>query len=357
MPDSPFYQGILFLSYCPTVGGISTYQAEHLNWLSGKIDRAYVDEVMGPTLTRVEPESLTSLVCLELPVWSQPRLANELLIRWAASHPPQVIFIDNPGMLVKGWSFLRYARTALRAKLHIRMPSGVFVLRLLPLEWISSVLALSADDVVYVSEFTRRHWQRRYPWMRHTPSRIISNGVRLPSTPNPPRNPDLPLRIGFVGRLSPEKDPELFCQVASLAQTANQPWEFHVYGDGSLGAELSKRFGNRIFWHGTVHNVDDIFRNLDILLMTSRVENSPHALLEAKSYGVPTVAPAVGGIPELLMNGVDGILSEERSASALLAALATAAGMYDQLRCGCLERRLRYTIDAVGQLTWGKYLT
>jgi glycosyltransferase involved in cell wall biosynthesis len=52
---------------------------------------------------------------------------------------------------------------------------------------------------------------------------------------------------------------------------------------------------------------------LDLLLFSSRSEGIPYALLEAMALGIPTVAPSVGGLPEILSDGENALLSRERS--------------------------------------------
>lgn len=351
-----FKNGIAFLSFCPVIGGVSTYQANQLNWLAGQIDLALIDEFPENTLMRLDDKSSKTITSIQVPLWSKPWQVQRELVKWAGIYRPKVIALSNPGVLVKYHLFLMYARKKLGAKILLTHHSGLFDLRRLYLEMISSISALNVDDLVYVSAFTRRYWEQRYPWMRRIPSRIVHNGVPISSESPLVHQLAQPLRVGFVGRLSFEKDPELFCKVAQLAKRQNLDWEFHIYGDGSLASSLQQQYGSSIFLHGTVADVDTLFRSIDILLITSPIENCPYVLLEAKTFGIPTVSRAVGGIPEILVHGQDGYLSNGHEPEQLLSALKKAALNYAQLSQGCLMRRSSYALGKIAKEMWDRYL-
>ncbi len=75
--------------------------------------------------------------------------------------------------------------------------------------------------------------------------------------------------------------------------------------------------------------VDDARRellNFDIFVMPSRSENLPYALLEAGVAGLPVIASRVGGIPEIIESGINGILVEKENVEALFSSLMLLAG-------------------------------
>ncbi|WP_104180078.1 glycosyltransferase family 4 protein [Arthrobacter sp. B0490] len=102
------------------------------------------------------------------------------------------------------------------------------------------------------------------------------------------------LRVGFVGRLSPEKDPIAFCRIAS----ANPTREFAVFGDGPMRADLEGAF-NQVKFHGFTDRYR-AFGQLDVMLITSISEGLPTILLEAGEAGVVPIVADVGGCAEAI---------------------------------------------------------
>ncbi|MFO1081035.1 MAG: glycosyltransferase family 4 protein [Reyranellaceae bacterium] len=130
----------------------------------------------------------------------------------------------------------------------------------------------------------------RLPWR----STRVDNFVRLPGLA---LTGSERLRVAFVGRLSPEKGPDLFCEIARLVG-AGVDWD--VYGDGVMRAELERRAPSFVRFHGFAADMDEVWPRIDLLLMPSRAEGLPMAALEALARGIPVAASAVGGLPDLL---------------------------------------------------------
>jgi glycosyltransferase involved in cell wall biosynthesis len=118
--------------------------------------------------------------------------------------------------------------------------------------------------------------------------------------------PETGLCFGFVGALSDEKDP-----VAALRIAASVPGAtLVVAGDGPLRASLETEAASgpkgRVFFLGSVENLLPVYAAVDALLLPSRTEGMPAALIEAGLVGTPTFATPVGGIPEMIDNGRNG---------------------------------------------------
>jgi glycosyltransferase involved in cell wall biosynthesis len=106
--------------------------------------------------------------------------------------------------------------------------------------------------------------------------------------------------IGWVGRLSPEKGPDIFLEALTRG-----PWRASVVGDGRVGGDLRRRaevlgLSNRIRWHGLVPSAGRLVSAFDLLVLSSRTEGTPIVLFEAMEAGVPIVATSVGGVPDVL---------------------------------------------------------
>jgi glycosyltransferase involved in cell wall biosynthesis len=115
----------------------------------------------------------------------------------------------------------------------------------------------------------------------------------------------LPRRIGFVGRLSQEKRPDLFC---ALAERSPPGLEWHIYGDGPMRAELEARHSRTVRFHGITEDMDSVWPTLGLLVMPSLFEGLPLAALEALASGVPLLASRVGGLPDLVVEDKTGWL-------------------------------------------------
>ena len=77
----------------------------------------------------------------------------------------------------------------------------------------------------------------------------------------------------------------------------------------------------RFLGAGTRDDVVALFRAVDVGLLTSAWENLPHTLLEALAVGTPVIATAVGGIPEVVVDGENGVLVPAGDVPAIAAAI------------------------------------
>ncbi len=127
-------------------------------------------------------------------------------------------------------------------------------------------------------------------------------------------SPYTPL-VGTVARITYEKDLPTFFQIARRVNERLPEAVFVVVGDG-FGNELdtarqqAKELGVEPYVHLIGHRTDlqDVYASLDLFLMTSITEGLPNTLLEAMAMGVPAISTDVGGVPEMMQDGVDGFL-------------------------------------------------
>ena len=125
-------------------------------------------------------------------------------------------------------------------------------------------------------------------------------------------------RVGFVGRLVKVKRVDLLLQAARICeQWAPGAARFYIIGDGPLNAELQAQaralgLDSVCEFLGFQANCLSIMAQLDTLVFTSDHEGLPMAALEALALGVPLVAHAVGGLPDLIDSPERGCLVEEQ---------------------------------------------
>ncbi len=121
------------------------------------------------------------------------------------------------------------------------------------------------------------------------------------------------LLVGTVACLKPQKAPLDLVEAAAVALRTDPRLRFVVAGDGDLRAAVEARardlgLGDRFRLLGWRRDVPDLLAALDLFVLTSLFEGLPRAILQAMVAGVPVVATAVGGTPEVVSDGETGLL-------------------------------------------------
>lgn len=178
-----------------------------------------------------------------------------------------------------------------------------------------TLLARCFEKVVAVSDDIRTAFLSRYGFDR---SRVVTihNGIEI--TAEVPDRGGTPLVIGSLGRLFPVKDYPLMLAVAKLVCAARVDVIFELSGDGVEKEKLialiqDAGLDGRFLLQGFVADTAPVYRATDIYINTSVHEGIPMSVLEAMSWGIPVVAPRVGGFSEIITDGVEGFLIESRS--------------------------------------------
>ncbi len=160
----------------------------------------------------------------------------------------------------------------------------------------------------------------------------------------PERRVGLP-RIGFVGRLAPEKNVNILAKLAASADV-----EVLVVGDGPSRAELQSsmpaaHFTGRL----TGDDLAAAFASLDVLVASGEFETFCQVIQEGMASGIPVVAPAIGGPVDLIQHGRTGLLYTPGSRTS----------MEEQVRRLLHEQPLRTSIveaahEQVSRRSWGQ---
>jgi glycosyltransferase involved in cell wall biosynthesis len=166
-----------------------------------------------------------------------------------------------------------------------------------------------------------------------TKIQVIYNGIECldPISPNldKPHQELLSSLITIIniGRLSPEKGHNTLLEAVALLHTSHTQTRLVLVGEGESQAFLTERIKelnlNR-FVHmlGSRRDIAELLANADIFALPSDWEGVSMALLEAMAAGVPVVATAVGGTPEVVVDGINGLLVPPRDPEALAGALS-----------------------------------
>ncbi len=132
--------------------------------------------------------------------------------------------------------------------------------------------------------------------------------------------------ITTVARLAPQKGVAYFVRSAAEVMKEYKDVVFLVVGDGPLKKDLenlsmSLNLMGKIFFVGNRMDIDSIMDISDVFVLASLTEGLPLTVLEALQAQCPVVATEVGGIPEVIENGRNGLLVKAKSVSALSTAI------------------------------------
>jgi glycosyltransferase involved in cell wall biosynthesis len=159
-----------------------------------------------------------------------------------------------------------------------------------------------------------------------------------------------------VGALTWEKDPLALLEVAGRVLTKRTDAFHLLVGDGPIRPRLeaavrSEGLSERVRLLGRSNDVTDLVHASDALLLASKVEGLPGIAIEAGTGGLPVVAYAVGGLPEIVEEGVTGLLAPPGNVDRLAAHMLTLMvdpGMRRRMGQAASRRvRARYDIRSV----------
>jgi glycogen(starch) synthase len=139
---------------------------------------------------------------------------------------------------------------------------------------------------------------------------------------------DQALSVTTVARLSQTKGLTYLLQAIARVRMTHPATQFRVHGDGELRAKLLAHAGqlglegSDIFVGAFQHQeLPRIMSATNIFVLPSTLEGQPLAVVEAMAYGRPIVATAVGGVPEVIEDGVNGLLCPPRDPECLAHAI------------------------------------
>ncbi len=221
-------------------------------------------------------------------------------------------------------------------------------------EWIENLGNCFVDKVVCCSQAVRE-WTLDHERISAQKTLTIYNGIdqkRFESGDGLKIRrefniPDEASVIGTVANFAPEKGyPYLLEMTSQVLEAYPQAW-FLIVGSGPLEEEIKQKakglpHSNRILFAGSRPDVPDLISAMNVFVLASVREGFPNVLLEAMGLGKPVVATRVGGIPELIDAGRNGILVPPRDAQAL--AKAVIHGLKDPLNASRLGNEARRTI-------------
>ena len=125
------------------------------------------------------------------------------------------------------------------------------------------------------------------------------------------------LLVGVIGRLAEVKRPELALEAFRSASKQTPRLRLVFVGDGALREELLTALAGwepalraRVTLAGNQHDMQRVHEACDMVLLSSRTEGMPVALIEAGAASLPVISTPVGGVPELVLDGETGRLAD-----------------------------------------------
>ena len=197
------------------------------------------------------------------------------------------------------------------------LKAGIFL-------WMERMLGRATDRVITVSESVRDRIVRQLKVVPAEKCVVIPLGFEMDKFLNCERLKgrfrkaigvgDEELLVGIVGRLVPIKNHRMFLEAAKLLDDsqAGLKVRFAIIGDGEFKSHLegmAKEMGlTNVIFTGWIKDLADVYTDLDVVALTSLNEGTPVSLIEAMASGRPVIATDVGGVRDLVTDGVNGIL-------------------------------------------------
>ena len=194
-----------------------------------------------------------------------------------------------------------------------------------------------------VSEYNRRFIQTHYPEV--DPSKVVVTklGVALDHSLSEvreiPKSPRFSLLA--VGRLHAVKDHAFLIRACAQLQAAAVDFECCIAGEGPERPQLERLIQQlglegrvTLLGHIKHEQLDSLYGRADVVVLTSRSEGLPLVLMEAMARGRIVIAPAMTGIPELVIPGKTGFLYQPGCIDDFVSQLATICSRTEAARCG-----------------------
>jgi glycosyltransferase involved in cell wall biosynthesis len=185
-------------------------------------------------------------------------------------------------------------------------------------------LNILADHIITVCNYSMKELIKH--GLKRNKCSIIYNGVDCKEFPiDTKRFCRDKIVIGIIARLIQRKGHIiLFKSVQKLREKYNL--EIHVIGDGPNRESLERAvremgLHNAVIFWGDRRDIPERMRELDIFVLPSFYEGFPVTILEALSSGVPVIASAVDGIPEIIEDGANGLMVRPGDSDALATAI------------------------------------
>jgi glycosyltransferase involved in cell wall biosynthesis len=227
---------------------------------------------------------------------------------------------------------------------------------------IERALGLLTDCVLVLSPRQRRDIGERYRIVPLSRIRIVPLGLEIQGlTALPVRagtSVDDQVTFGFVGRFVPIKNLSLLIDAFTLVHSAEPATRLVLAGDGEVKGQLEAAVAGRglaaaVVFSGWRNDLPELYRSMDVFVLTSLNEGTPVAVIEAMAAALPVIATDVGGVGDVVTHDQTGLLVPSDDIDQLAAAmLRVARSPEDRRRLGIAAREaVRTTFSAARLVT------
>ena len=196
--------------------------------------------------------------------------------------------------------------------------------------WVRWSDRLTSGRVTHYIAVSKNVAQTHAQLCRLRPEQIssIPNGVDCPEQQPQFDRPE-PAKVLFLGRLTAQKDPATLLRAwQNLPDEIRSQTELHFVGDGDLSESISSAVSSplqsQVLFHGHQSDAVPYLSEATLLVLPSRWEGMPNAVLEAMAAGLPVIATQVDGTQELIPDDRFGWLVPPGDTAQLTAAMAEA---------------------------------
>lgn len=229
---------------------------------------------------------------------------------------------------------------------------------------LEQAMLLLADEVVAVSESLKskllppaRTACRVIPNAIECEARCENSAVMNPEVEFPPNA----IVAGVVGRLSPEKGQKIFVRALAKAREKDSRLYGLLLGDGQERECLEREvrmlgLEGKCLFAGYVRNPAPYYRSMDMQVLPSFKEGMPNAALEGMAAGLPLIASRVGGVPEVVADGLTGILLPAGDEEALARTIVELAADPERARRMGEAGRIRVRAEFSPSIRAGRFL-
>ena len=194
----------------------------------------------------------------------------------------------------------------------------------------------AADFIVCISAYTQSQLMKLSPyedWSKFSVAHLGVDPSQWAPEPKPASraafDAQTPFEILCVGRLTPAKGQHLLIDAVDRLLQQGRPVRLRLIGDGPDAASLRVSAAQiqtpqAVLFEGAVNQdrIRSFYRTADALCLPSFAEGLPVVLMEAMAMQIPCVSTSITGIPELIRDGIDGLLVPASDLKSLIEALA-----------------------------------